>query len=129
MSTVSTAASPVYKCGVCGNVVELLRSGGGTLVCCEEPMELLAERQADAGREKHQPVIKILDDGVKVAVGAVSHPMEEKHFIEWIELIADGQSHRQRLHPGDEPAALFHVKAEKLVARSFCNLHGLWKSE
>jgi superoxide reductase len=118
----------VYKCNVCGNIVEVLHGGGGELVCCGQPMVLLKENTVDAAKEKHVPVIEKIDGGYKVKVGSVAHPMEEKHFIEWIELIADGKAYIQFLKPGDLPEAVFMVKAAKVSAREFCNLHGLWKA-
>ena len=118
----------VYKCNVCGNIVEVLDFGDGELVCCGEPMQLQAEKTADAAREKHVPVIEKVAGGVKVTVGSVAHPMEAKHWIEWIEVIADGKSCRQFLEPGQAPEAVFAITAEKITAREYCNLHGLWKS-
>jgi superoxide reductase len=118
----------VYKCAVCGNIVEVLHVGGGELVCCGQPMQLLAENTVDASKEKHVPVIEKTADGYKVKVGAVPHPMEEKHFIEWIELVADGKAYREFLKPGQAPEAHFCLKAETITAREFCNLHGLWKA-
>ena len=103
--------SQVYKCSICGNVVEVVHAGAGTLVCCGVPMDLLSENTTDAAREKHVPVIEKVDGGVRVKVGSVAHPMEEKHFIEWIELIA-----------------VFPVEGGQIAARAFCNLHGLWKA-
>ena len=123
-----TELNQVYKCNVCGNIVEVLHAGVGKLVCCGEEMELLkAKGQAEEGEEKHVPVIEKTEAGVKVKIGSVPHPMEDKHFIEWIEVLADGKVHRQYLKPGDKPEAEFAVKAEKLTARQYCNLHGLWK--
>ena len=123
-----TEARQVYKCNVCGNIVEVLDIGEGELVCCDEPMQLQAENTVDAAREKHVPVIEKIDGGVKVKVGSVAHPMEDKHWIEWIEVIADGKSCRQVLKPGQAPEAVFAITAEKIVAREYCNLHGLWKA-
>ena len=117
----------VYKCEVCGNIVEVLHGGAGTLVCCDEPMELLDEKTADATTEKHVPVIEKAGAGYKVTVGSTRHPMEEKHYIEWIELLADGKAYRQFLKPGDAPVAEFAVQAESVGAREYCNVHGLWK--
>ncbi len=122
------AVNQIYKCNVCGNIVEVLHAGGGQLVCCGQPMELLAEKTKDEGLEKHVPVIERTKDGVKVKVGSVPHPMEEKHYIEWIEIIADGKVQRAHLKPGQKPEAEFCVKANKIGAREYCNLHGLWKS-
>ena len=118
----------VYKCGVCGNMVELIHVGGGTLVCCGQEMTLLRENTTDAATEKHVPVIEKLDDGYKVTVGSVAHPMVKEHYIEWIELVADGKAYRQFLNPGDEPSAVFHIEAAEINAREYCNLHGLWKA-
>lgn len=124
-----TEVGKVYRCNVCGNIVEVLNAGKGTLVCCGRPMEALAENTVDASREKHVPVVSKIDGGYKVAVGSASHPMEEKHFIEWIELVVDGRTLRQRLQPGMPPEAVFPCEGEGAVARAYCNLHGLWKSE
>ena len=118
----------VYKCGVCGNIVEVLHGGNGELVCCGQPMNLLVENTVDAAKEKHVPVIEKVEGGVKVKVGEVAHPMEDKHWIEWIEIIADGKTYRQYLNPGETPEATFNVEAEQITAREYCNIHGLWKS-
>lgn len=117
----------VYKCNVCGNMVEVLHGGQGELVCCGQPMARLVENTVDAAKEKHVPVVEKVDAGVKVKVGEVAHPMEEKHFIEWVEVIADGKAYRQFLNPGETPEATFNVEAEQVTAREYCNLHGLWK--
>jgi len=119
----------VYKCMVCGNIVEVLHGGAGELVCCGQPMELLDEKTADAATEKHVPVIEKVDGGIKVKVGSVPHPMEDKHYIEWIELLADGKAYRQFLNPGDAPEAVFTIEADSVSAREHCNVHGLWKGE
>lgn len=119
----------IYKCELCGNIVEVLHAGGGELVCCGQPMKLMTENTVDAAKEKHVPVIEKTADGYLVKVGAVPHPMEAKHWIEWIELVADGKAYRQFLKPGDTPEATFCVKAEKVYAREYCNLHGLWKKD
>ena len=117
----------IYKCATCGNIVEVLHGGVGELVCCGKPMELLDEKTADATTEKHVPVIEEIDGGYKVKVGSVPHPMEEKHYIEWIELLADGKAYRQFLEPGAAPEAVFSVEADSVSAREHCNVHGLWK--
>ena len=117
----------IYKCKVCGNIVEVLHGGVGELVCCGQPMENLIAKTADEGKEKHVPVIEKIDGGYKVKVGSVPHPMEEKHYIEWIELLADGKAYRQFLEPGTVPEAMFNVKADSVSAREHCNVHGLWK--
>jgi superoxide reductase len=117
----------LYKCSICGNIVEVVHAGAGRLVCCGQPMRLLAENAVDAALEKHVPVIEKTDTGVKVKVGSVPHPMTEKHYIEWIEFMANGVSHRKFLKPGDKPEAEFEVSGD-VTARAYCNLHGLWKS-
>jgi superoxide reductase len=119
----------VYKCEVCGNIVEVLHGGAGELVCCGEPMKLQEEKTKDEGNEKHVPVIEKTENGVKVKVGSVLHPMEEEHYIEWIAIDADGVTYRQYLKPGESPEAEFCVKADSISAREYCNIHGLWKSE
>jgi superoxide reductase len=116
----------VYKCALCGNIVEILHPGVGVLVCCNERMALLTENTVDASKEKHVPVIEIGAAGITVKVGSVPHPMEAAHFIEWIELIADGKVYRQQLQPGQAPEATFPVIAKQVTAREYCNLHGLW---
>lgn len=117
----------VYKCEVCGNIVEVLHGGKGELVCCDKPMNRLVENTVDAAQEKHVPVIEKIEGGVKVKVGDVAHPMEEKHYIEWVEIIADGKAYRQFLNPGEAPEATFNIEADQITAREYCNLHGLWK--
>jgi superoxide reductase len=118
----------VYKCEVCGNIVEVLHGGKGELVCCGKPMVLRKENTVDAAKEKHVPVVEKVDGGFKVKVGSVPHPMEEKHYIEWVELIADGKAYRQFLKPGQTPEAIFKIDAASVLAREYCNLHGLWKA-
>ena len=118
----------VYKCNVCGNIVEVVHSGAGELVCCGQPMQLLEPKTEDQGQEKHVPVIEKIEGGYKVKVGSVPHPMEEEHHIEFIELMADGTVYRKYLKAGDNPEAVFMVEASEVSAREFCNLHGLWKS-
>jgi len=127
--TKMTELKQVYKCNICGNIVEVLHTGVGTLVCCGQPMELLAEKTEDVGLEKHVPVIEKTETGYLVKVGSIPHPMEENHYIEWIELIADGKYCRKFLKPGEKPEVFFEVKAEKFSAREYCNIHGLWKSK
>jgi len=122
-----TELKQVYKCNVCGNMVVVVHSGAGQLVCCNQPMQLLTENTTDAATEKHVPVIQRTESGYKVTVGEVAHPMEEQHHIEWIELIANGKVYREHLSPGQAPEALFHLSADKVVAREYCNLHGLWR--
>jgi superoxide reductase len=117
-----------YRCELCGNIVEVLHVGGGTLVCCGQNMTHLVENTVDAAREKHVPILEKTEQGYTVKVGSVSHPMEEKHYIEWVELIADNAVHRAFLEPGGAPEAFFAVQATSVTARAYCNLHGLWKS-
>ncbi len=120
----------VYKCNVCGNIVEVLHVGGAELVCCGQPMELMEAHTKDEGKEKHVPVIEEIEDGYKVKVGSVPHPMEEAHFIEWIELVVDGVACKKYLNTSDQPEAEFHVKKGSAVsAREYCNVHGLWGTE
>jgi len=123
-----TKKNEVYKCPLCGNIIEVVHTGAGGLVCCGQPMDLMAENTTDAAQEKHVPVIEKIDTGYKVSVGSVTHPMEEKHWIEWIELITDSGVCRQDLSPGDSPEAVFRTDAAEVTARAYCNLHGNWKS-
>jgi superoxide reductase len=118
----------IYKCEICGNIVEVLHEGKGELVCCGQPMKLYKENTVDAALEKHVPVIEKTASGFKVKIGSVAHPMIEEHYIEWIEAIVDGVAYRKFLKPGDAPEAEFCIKAESIVAREYCNIHGLWKS-
>ncbi len=117
----------IFKCEICGNVAEIIHVGRGELVCCGKPMKLFKENTVDAAKEKHVPVVEKSANGVKVKVGEVAHPMEDKHYIEWVEILVDGKAYRQFLNPGEAPEALFDIKAENVVAREYCNLHGLWK--
>ena len=118
----------IYKCEKCGNIVQMLHGADGELICCGEPMKLYLENTVDAAREKHVPVIAKTADGIKVTVGSVAHPMEEEHYIEWIEVIADGRACRQFLNPGDAPEANFCIQPDTLTVREYCNMHGLWKA-
>jgi superoxide reductase len=118
----------VYKCDVCGNIVEVMHGGKGALVCCGKDMILQVANTVDAAKEKHVPVIEKIEGGVKVKVGDVAHPMEEKHYIEWIEVVAGDKAYCQFLKPGDAPEAIFKIDADNVVAREYCNLHGHWKA-
>jgi superoxide reductase len=118
----------VFKCNVCGHIIEVLHTGQGELVCCNQPMAQLEENTIDAATEKHVPVIEKTDDGVVVKVGEVSHPMEDSHYIEWIEVISGDNVYRQFLNPGQTPEATFKAVGDQVTAREFCNLHGLWKA-
>jgi superoxide reductase len=124
-----TKLRQVYRCNICGNIVEVVHTGVGQLVCCGQPMELLKEKTEDIGLEKHVPVIERIGNKVKVKVGSVPHPMEEKHYIEWIQIFADGISCRKFLKPGEKPEAEFETTARKIDAREYCNIHGLWKAK
>ena len=124
-----TQLNQIYKCEICGNIVEMIHTGAGELVCCGQPMKLLQENTTDAATEKHVPVIEKSDSSITVKVGSVAHPMEEKHYIEFIELLADGKVYRKFLKPGDIPEATFEISAEKVEAREYCNIHGLWKGQ
>ncbi len=119
----------VYKCDICGNIIEVLHPGKGQLVCCNQPMRLLKEKTEDKGLEKHVPILEVTSDGVEVKVGSVKHPMEENHYIEWIEILADNKVLcRKILAPKEKPEATFKVKSEDIVVRVYCNIHELWKS-
>ena len=122
-----TGKLQVYKCNVCGNIVEVLHAGKGELVCCGQPMGLQAEKTGEEGNEKHVPVIEKTGAGIKVKVGSEPHPMEEAHYIEWVQVIADGKAYRKFLKPGEPPEAEFGIRAESVTAREYCNVHGLWK--
>ena len=125
----ATKLLEIYKCEVCGNIVEMVHDGVGELVCCDQPMKRFDANTVDAAKEKHVPVIERTADGFLVKIGSVPHPMEEKHHIEWIELVADGKAYRQFLKPGEKAEATFNVRATQITAREYCNLHGLWKAE
>jgi len=119
----------IYSCGVCGNIVKVVHASGGTLVCCGKPMMLQAEKTADQGTEKHQPVIERSANGILVKVGSVPHPMEEKHFIEWIEVRSGPAVFIKGLKAGDKPEAEFCIADTGAKARAFCNVHGLWTNK
>lgn len=124
-----TELRQIYKCNICGNIIEVIHTGVGQLVCCGQPMELLKEKTVDIGLEKHVPVIEKVGNKVKVKVGSVPHPMEEKHYIEWIEIVANGKTCRKFLKPEEKPEAEFETTAERIEAREYCNVHGLWKTK
>lgn len=123
-----TQKNEIYKCPLCANIIEVLHTGSGQLVCCGQPMDLLTENSVDAAREKHVPVVEKVAEGFKVKVGAVAHPMTEAHHIEWIEVIANNKIYRQDLAVGAAPEATFCLQADSVLARAYCNLHGLWKN-
>jgi superoxide reductase len=118
----------IYKCEVCGNIVEMLHPGQGQMVCCNQDMVLYKENTVDASIEKHIPVVSKNPQGFNVKVGSVTHPMDENHYIEWIEIISGDKAYRQFLKPGQSPEAGFCIDGNDAVAREFCSLHGLWKS-
>lgn len=126
-----TKKAQVYKCGVCGIIAEVLHEGAGAMICCGKEMQLFTENTTDAAKEKHVPVIERTKTGFKVKIGSVPHPMEEKHYIEWIELWADGKLFREYLKPGQPAEASFCVcfEPKEVYAREYCNLHGLWKAD
>ncbi|OGI26687.1 MAG: desulfoferrodoxin [Candidatus Moranbacteria bacterium RIFOXYB1_FULL_43_19] len=124
-----TELNQIYKCAKCENIIEVLHAGEGELVCCGGPMELLTEKNQEEGlTEKHLPVVEKTENGYKVKIGSVPHPMEEAHYIEWIEILADDKVYRKFLNPGNQPEAEFCVEAENITVREYCNLHGLWKA-
>lgn len=120
--------SQVYKCELCGNIVEVLTAGAGALTCCGQSMVLLTENTTDAAVEKHVPVAKKTTDGWVVNVGSVDHPMTDDHYIEWVELIAGDNILRTYLSPGDKPQVFFAIHENNVSIRAYCNLHGLWKA-
>lgn len=122
-----TQLNEIYKCEVCGNMVEVVHNSGGQLVCCGQPMKLIVENTVDAAKEKHVPVVEKTAEGVLVKVGEVEHPMLENHYIEWIEVLTDRKVYRKYLKPGEKPEALFKLDEEIIAAREYCNVHGLWK--
>ncbi|MDC7226570.1 MAG: desulfoferrodoxin [Spirochaetales bacterium] len=123
------ANKEVYKCNHCGIIAEVVHAGGGEMICCGEPMELLEEKTADSSTEKHVPVIEKIDGGYSVTVGSTLHPMLDEHYIEWIELSYGKKVCRKQLAPGDDPKAKFLVgHHDGVSAREYCNVHGLWKA-
>lgn len=124
-----TKQNEIYRCSVCGNIVEVVHASGGTLSCCGQPMTLLKENSVDAATEKHVPVIEKIEGGYKVKVGEVEHPMLDNHYIEWIELVEENKIQRRHLKPGDKPEAVFMTDSDNVYAREYCNLHGHWRSK
>ena len=124
-----TKVKEVYRCAICGNIVEIMYMAGGTLTCCGQPMELLTENTVDAAKEKHVPVVEAIEGGYKVKVGSVEHPMQDNHYIEWIELVEENKIQRVHLKPGDKPEAVFYTDCKNVYAREYCNLHGHWSSK
>lgn len=124
-----TKVKEVYRCAICGNIVEIMHMAGGTLTCCGQLMELLTENTVDAAKEKHVPVVEAIEGGYKVKVGSVEHPMQDNHYIEWIELVEENKIQRVHLKPGDKPEAVFYTDCKNVYAREYCNLHGHWSSK
>lgn len=124
---VMTRLLEIYKCDVCGNMIEKIHAGVGELVCCNQPMKLMTENTTDASKEKHVPFVEKTVEGMRVQVGSIPHPMEEKHYIEWIEVIAGNKAYRQFLKPGQPPEAKFNINEKDFTVREYCNLHGLWR--
>lgn len=124
-----TKINEIYKCNICGNIVEVIHTGEGELVCCSQPMGLQKENTIDASTEKHIPIIEKTDQGIKVKIGSIDHPMEYTHYIEWIEILVNGASCKHFLKPGDKPETKFPTKVENITVRAYCNLHGLWQSK
>jgi superoxide reductase len=123
-----TKLNQIYKCIICGNIVEMIHEGAGQLVCCGQPMELLQEKTNDVGAEKHVPISEKIDGGIKIKIGSIAHPMANEHYIEWIEIITeDGKIGRKFLKPGDSPEANFFTPSTPQAFRAYCNIHGLWK--
>lgn len=119
----------IYKCEICGNIVEMQHEGKGELVCCGKPMKLFKENTVDAAKEKHVPVSEKTGKGIKVKVGSVAHPMTAEHYIEWIQIIQpDGREAKKYLKPGDAPEAEFCDVESGASIREYCNIHGLWKA-
>lgn len=121
-----TARLQVYKCNICGNVIEVLHEGAGELVCCGQPMDFMEGKTEDEGKEKHVPVVETTDQKTKVRLGSVPHPMEDKHYIEWIEVQTSDGAERKFLSPGQDPEATFAVAGDVIQTRAYCNIHGLW---
>jgi superoxide reductase len=121
-----TQKMQIYKCEVCGNIVEVIHAGQGELVCCGQPMTLLVEKTEDQGKEKHVPVYEKVEKGFRVKVGSIPHPMEENHYIEWIEVLTKDGTCKKFLKPGDLPEAEFSSEDKIVEIREYCNLHGLW---
>lgn len=122
-----TELRQIYKCEICGNMVEIVHPGAGTLVCCGKPMTLKKENTTDGAKEKHVPYVEKVEGGVLVKIGEVEHPMIEEHYIQWIEVLTEKETYRKFLKAGEKPEAFFKVDGEIIAVREYCNLHGLWK--
>jgi superoxide reductase len=123
-----TTIKEIYKCEICGNIVEVVHAAGGTLTCCSQSMTLVKENTVDASKEKHIPVIEKVEDGILVKVGSVEHPMTEEHHIEWIEVHTANKVYKKYLKPGEKPQAIFKIEEEVIFVREYCNVHGLWRA-
>jgi len=123
-----TEKNQIYRCNVCGNIISVFHTGSKSLVCCGQPMELLEAQKDETLQEKHLPVVEKTDAVIKVKVGSITHPMEEDHFIEWIQIIAGNKMNLVYLKPGINPEAEFAIVDEELIVRSYCNKHGLWET-
>lgn len=124
-----TKLNEIYKCNVCGNIVEVVHTGAGELVCCGQAMELQTEKTKDEGQEKHVPVVEISGDNVLVNIGETEHPMTEEHYIEWVEIITTARVYRKTFTPGEKPFAKFSIAEEVVNVRAYCNVHGLWEKQ
>ena len=124
-----TKKKEIYKCEICGNIIEILHEGATNLVCCGQPMMFMAEKIKDVGNEKHVPIIEKEKEGVKIKVGSIPHPMTKEHHIEWIEISDKEEESKKFLKPGESPEAKFLTKNKKVKSREYCNIHGLWKSK
>ncbi len=122
-----TQINQIYRCDICGNIVEMVHQGAGQLVCCGKPMELLEEKTKDKGLEKHSPVLERIDNVLKIKIGSIIHPMEESHYIEWIEAVSGDKTCKKFLRPKNSPEARFEDIGQEVSVRSYCNIHGLWK--
>ena len=119
----------IYKCLICGNILEIIHNADGIPLCCAKEMKYMEENTVEASKEKHIPVLAKIDNGYEVKVGEIEHPSEEGHYIEWIELIlSNGQNLKKFINPGEHPAAQFKTDSEAVAVRAYCNLHGLWKA-
>lgn len=123
-----TKQNQIYKCGVCGGLLEVLVAGGNDITCCGQKMQLLEEKTNDIGVEKHVPVVEKTKTGIKISVGPIPHPMEEKHYIQFVEVVFNERTYVKFLKPGDAPEAEFDISTDKVIAREHCNIHGLWRN-
>ncbi len=123
-----TKINQIYKCPICGNIVEILHDAPVPLFCCGKQMVEMIENNEDAAEEKHVPIIEKTEDGILVRVGSIDHPMDEDHYIEWIELLTEDRVYRKQLKPGQKPVAMFGKINSNFEVRAYCNLHGLWRN-